>query len=102
MYLTKVYSYRSCPFTSFALFGLPLGPIVLDVLMFLEPLHLMCLLPCMQLRYLLPAYRATRTLLEVTLEGLPQSVLQAYIFYKMRSSGEGSSLQARLRSVLPT
>jgi len=33
---------------------------------------------------MLPAYRATRVLIEVTLEGLPQSVLQAYIFLRVR------------------
>jgi len=88
--------------TLFLLFGFPLGPLLLDVVMFLEPLTLLHLLPSPRsvkkhgswgeslpvpdaglLRVLIPSYRATRILIEVTLEGLPQSVLQAYIFKRV-------------------
>jgi hypothetical protein len=56
--------------------------------MFLEPLGMLWLIPSAQLRYLLPAYKATRCLIEVTCEGLPQAVLQAYIFYRLEYSGD--------------
>ena len=99
LYLRSVYSAWSCTFVGFLLVGFPLGPLVLDVLMFLEPINLMCLLPscgllCLipssQLHYLLPAYRSTRTLLEVTLESLPQSILQAYIYYRLATAPEAA------------
>ena len=78
-YLRTVYGVEaklSNPFTLFALFGIPLGPLLLDVLMFLEPLTILWILPNTQtfdqLRYLLPAYRATRVLIEVTNPSPPQ------------------------------
>ena len=98
----------SCVTTLFLLLGFPLGPLLLDLLMFLEPLTLLEWLPnpqteydgmeykqlpgLGQLRLLLPAYRATRTLVEVTLEGLPQSVLQAYIFKRVVIDGAATGV----------
>jgi len=90
LYLRSVYSTQSCAFTFFLICGLPIGPLILDVLMFFEPIGLMCLIPSKQLHYLLPAYRATRTLLEVTLEGLPQSFLQTYIYYRLQTAPESA------------
>lgn len=83
------------------LLGLPLGPLTLDVVMILEPLALLELIPHPQydrftpvlgagtLRLLLPAYRATRTALEVGLESLPMLALQAYILWLLIIGGSG-------------
>lgn len=84
----------------FAFFGYPLGPIILDALMFLEPLTLLPELPrCLpaplahELATLLPRYRRARVLVEVILEGIPQSVLELYIFLRMEHfAGEGFCL----------
>ena len=94
LYIRTVYGACHCYFVAFALLGFPLGPLVLDVLMFLEPLTLLWCLCCSQLRYLLPAYRATRTLIEVTLEGMPQSILQLYIFARIEGFGPPLSSHA--------
>ena len=91
-YLRAAVGPSSMPYRLFFLLGMPLGALILDVLMFLEPFGLLFLVPSAQLRYLLPAYRATRSLIEVTLEGLPQSVLQAYIFFRLTFGG-GSDAQ---------
>ena len=67
------------------------APLLLDLLMFVEALELLWILPASgysgQLKVLVPAYRSTRTLLEVTLEGLPQSILQGYIYYRLETAG---------------
>jgi hypothetical protein len=72
------------------LLGFPLLPICLDVLMFLEPLTALTLLRrCLpaaaadELILLLPRYRRARVLLEVLLEGIPQSTLEVFIFLRM-------------------
>ena len=97
LYMRTVYGADSCAFVLFVLFGFPLAPIVLDILMFFEPLMLIEWLCCSQLKYLLPAYRSTRTLIEVNFEGMPQSILQLYIFARM--AGVGPPVTAGLASV---
>ena len=65
---------------TFAPFGLPML-LVLDAILFAEPL-IGCavhLVPEGLLRFL-PAYRATRYVMEVAFESLPQLVLQSYAF----------------------
>ena len=75
----------------FAALGLPLGPLLLDLCLFLEPLLLLVLprqrtlgkspiLDAGQLRPLLPPYRSTRLVLATLLESLPQAVFQAYLY----------------------
>lgn len=71
-------------FVWYALIFMPV-PLALDLIMFLEPLGLLWLVPSTQLHALVPAYMGTRTLLEVNFEGLPQSVLQIYIFARVMS-----------------
>jgi len=73
-----------------AFFGFPLLPLLLDVAMFLEPLTLTpslhhCLPHDMaeELIRFLPRYRRARVLLEVLLEGLPQSTLELFIFLRL-------------------
>ena len=86
-------------------FGFPLGLLVLDVVMLLEPLGLYRLLPNVRrvpfdqdlfgrlaldpglLRLLLPPYRAMRTLVEASLQSLPQVLLQAYILKRVVLDG---------------
>jgi hypothetical protein len=49
--------------------------------MFLEPFGLLTILPFPAwLKQFLPAFKATRTIAEVVIESVPQSVLQAYIY----------------------
>ena len=62
-------------------------PLTLDIIMFLEPLDLLWMVPSTQLQALVPAYKGTRTLLEVNFEGLPQSILQIYIYVRVTSGG---------------
>ena len=75
---------------SVGLIGFPLLPLILDVLMFLEPLTILgslrlCLPAPMaeELITLLPYYRRMRVVLEVLLEGIPQSCLELYIYIKV-------------------
>merc|ERR1712185_240688 len=82
--------------------------------MFLEPLTLLELLPnpeskhigggsyaakmgLGQLRLLLPSYRATRTIAEVLLEALPQSILQSYIFKRVVLDGAETGIDISQR-----
>ena len=68
-------------------FGFPLAPLVLDLCLVLEPLGVLARLPpnpvIDKLKIGLPTYRATRTLLEVTVEGLPQSLLMLYVYIRV-------------------
>ena len=57
--------------------GFPWGLLFLDGLMFLEPFGLLTILPFPAwLKQFLPAFKATRTIAEVVIESVPQSVLQ--------------------------
>jgi len=65
--------------------------------MFLEPLTLINVLPDRpfgQLKAMLPSYRATRILLEATLEGGPQTLLQLYIFVEHRLLSPAATMAA--------
>ena len=90
LYTSRV---ASAPAVSAVLvFGFPLAPILLDALTLLEPLGALSLVTHLvgesaiveQLRLGLPSYKATRTLLETTVEGLPQSLLMLYVFLHVR------------------
>jgi hypothetical protein len=84
----------------FAVLGLPAGPMILDVLMFLEPLGLLPALRfCMpealaiDVAVLIPHYRRARSLVEVAVEGVPQTMLELYIFLRMEYfAGDGFCL----------
>ena len=81
----------------YALVFMPV-PLALDVVMFLEPFGWLKFVPSDQVQALAPAYRAARTLEEVTLEGLPQSVLQIHIFERV-TSGKSATAGGTLAGV---
>ena len=70
----------------FLLFVLP--PLLMDVVMIVDPLTLIDYMPedekeypvLAELKRFIPAYRATRSVVEVFLEAVPQSLLQTYIY----------------------
>ena len=65
------------PLTRLSIWLGPLGPIALDFLMFLEPFQLLPRVPLPGwLRDFIPAYKATRIIVESLCESLPQLVLQ--------------------------
>ncbi len=79
-YLHATFGRASCLYALFVWFGFPLGMLLLDVLMFLEPFGLLRVLPLPDsLRQFVPAYKATRIIAEVMIESLPQCLLQSYI-----------------------
>lgn len=72
------------------LIGFPLLPFLLDLLMFLEPLTLLSTLhSCLpaplaeELITFLPRYRRMRVVIELLLEGIPQSILELYIYIRV-------------------
>lgn len=80
----------SCTVWVISLLGYPLVPLILDVLMFLEPLTMSgvlwaCMPPALaeELILFLPRYRRARPLLEITYEGVPQSALEVFIFLRL-------------------
>ena len=77
------------------LVGFPAAPFVLDILMALKPLGLLPWLPG-ELDELLAQYKSTRALLEVTLESLPQTIFQLYLFltYVVWKSDVGTDEEA--------
>ena len=88
-------------FVWYALIFMPV-PVGLDIIMFLEPLGLLWLVPLLTIHALVPAYAGTRALLEVNLEGLPQSLLQIYIFLRVNSgtATAGGTLEGVDQAVL--
>ena len=104
-YLYTVCSFAPLVTVAWLCFGFPVGLLVLDVVMLLEPLGLYRLLPNVRtvpsrhivfpklaldpglLRLLLPPYRAMRTLVEASLQSLPQVLLQAYILKRVVLDG---------------
>ena len=88
-------------FVWYALIFMPV-PVGLDIIMFLEPLGLLWLVPSLTIHALVPAYAGTRALLEVNLEGLPQSLLQIYIFFRVNSGSAtaGGTLEGVDQAVL--
>ena len=77
------------------LVGFPGAPFALDILMALKPLGLLTWLPG-ELDELLAQYKSTRALLEVTLESLPQTIFQLYLFlaYVVWKSDDGTDGEA--------
>ncbi|KAL1519271.1 hypothetical protein AB1Y20_022800 [Prymnesium parvum] len=74
--------------------GFPFGIVLLDLVMFVELsslLHeLSDALPAVRaLKLFLPSYRATRVLWELSLETVPQSVLQLHIYLSWRHADAG-------------
>ena len=68
------------------LLGFPLAPLLLDLMLALRPLGVLRGLP-EGVDDLLVQYKPTRSLLEVTLESLPQFMLQLYLFVNIAEYG---------------
>ena len=86
-YLSTTFGADSNIYLGFLWLGFPLGFFFLDGLMFLEPFGLLTILPFPAwLKQFLPAYKATRTIAEVVIESLPQSVLQVRRYSSCASS----------------
>lgn len=80
-YLAMSFGRSSVQFRGFLILGFPMGLLVMDAMMFLEPFGLLTVLPMPErLRQFIPAYKATRIIAEVMVESLPQCVLQSFIF----------------------
>uniref|UniRef100_A0A7S2DER8 Uncharacterized protein n=1 Tax=Haptolina brevifila TaxID=156173 RepID=A0A7S2DER8_9EUKA len=85
-YLRATFGRASWLHQLFLYLGLPMGMILLDLLMFLEPFGLLPIVPLPdRMRQFIPAYKATRIIAEVMLESLPQCLLQSYIFVTVMS-----------------
>ena len=68
-YFRQTFGACSCMHVAFAAVGFPFGLLALDLLMFLELLGLLAVLPLpLWLKQFLPAYKATRIVIEVSLE----------------------------------
>ena len=75
-YLNGTFGAASWQHRAFLVFGLPVGVLLLDLLMFLEPFGLLAILPLPEtLKQFIPAYKATRIIAEVTIESMPQVVI---------------------------
>merc|ERR1711972_585632 len=100
-YLHSRFGFRDWPLWAFAVFGivpvplpfvplaplpgLPIGPLLLDMLMFVEAFPWVLHRLPSELQTFLSSYRASRKLIEVNAEATPQSVLQTYIFVRVSS-----------------
>ena len=79
-YMINTFGERSCLTLSFTYVGFPMGLLVLDFLMLLEPFGLLAVLPLPAwLKQFVPAYKATRVITEIAIESLPQCLLQSFI-----------------------
>ena len=68
-YLAMSFGRSSGHFRGFLLFGFPIGLLIMDAMMFLEPFGLLTVLPMPErLRQFIPAYKATRIIAEVMVE----------------------------------
>ena len=77
-YLSSTFGSDSTLYISFLWGGFPIGLLLLDFLMFLEPFGLLSVLPFPEwLRQFVPAYKATRIIAEILIESLPQSAQRA-------------------------
>ena len=108
-YLASTFGSRNPFYLAFAFLGFPVGLLVLDGLMILEPFGLLAILPFPDwLRQFLPAYKATRIIAEVVIESLPQCFLQSYIYVVVlqhQKAGIASASELAMvpfASVLPT
>ena len=101
-YFRQTFGACSCMHVAFAAVGFPFGLLALDLLMFLEPFGLLAVLPLpLWLKQFLPAYKATRIVIEVSLESLPQCTLQSYIFLVIQrrlADGTASANDRKLSS----
>ena len=79
--VTQHFGRSSSVYLSFLILGFPVGLLILDCCMFLEPFGLLTILPFPPwMRQFIPAYKATRVIFEVIIESVPQSLLQGYIY----------------------
>ena len=79
-YMINTFGEKSCLTLSFTYLGFPLGLLILDFLMLLEPFGLLAVLPLPAwLKQFVPAYKATRVITEIAIESLPQCLLQSFI-----------------------
>ena len=70
--------------------------------MFLEPFGLLAVLPFPEwLRQFVPAYKATRVIAEVTIESMPQCLLQSYILLVVESNVHHGVASASELAILP-
>lgn len=94
-YLRSTFGPESRVTVGFTWFGFPIGLLILDVMMFLEPFGLLAVLPLpMWFKTFIPAYTATRSIAEVFIESLPQTLLQSYILLVVMNrvhSGAGAA-----------
>ena len=82
--------------------GFPFGLVALDLLMFLEPFGLLAVLPLPQwLKQFVPAYKATRVIAEVTIESMPQCLLQSYILVVIEQRVRSDTAEAADLAMLP-
>ena len=101
-YFGATFGASSIRYRVFLLLGFPFGIVLLDVLMFLEPFGLLAVLPLpMWLKQFIPAYKATRIIAEVTLESLPQCLLQSYIFVVVQRSVAAGTAGPAARAIHP-
>ena len=77
------------------------GVLVMDLLMLLEPFGLLGFLWNEELLMLIPAYKATRIVIEVVAESLPQALLQSYIFRRVMGDGADANYEEHA-ALLPT
>ena len=84
------------------LVGFPAVPLLFDLLMAIKPLGVLPKLP-KELEELLAQYKSTRSLLEVTLESLPQTILQLYlfvVFVVLKTPGDETAFEVPLSALL--
>jgi hypothetical protein len=99
-YLVTTFGSGSLIHLAWIWLGCPLGLLVLDLLMFLEPFGLLAVLPFPDwLRQFVPAYKATRIIAEIAIESLPQCVFQSYIYISVvfhSRAGTASATEAAM------
>ncbi len=101
-YLQTTFGAGSALYRTFLLAGFPFGLLALDCLMFLEPFGLLAVLPLPQwLKQFVPAYKATRVIAEVTIESMPQCLLQSYILVVVERRVATGTAQAADLAMLP-
>ena len=100
-YMRTTFGASSPQHLGFVLFGFPVGLLLFDVMMFLEPIGLLAVLPLPAwLRAFMPAYKATRIIAEIYFEALPQSCLQAYIYVVVVTHARAGTATASEAAVL--
>lgn len=88
-YMRNTFGEKSCLTISYSFLGFPMGVLILDFLMLLEPFGLLAVLPLpVWLKQFVPAYKATRVITEIAIESLPQCLLQAGILVVVMQASE--------------